>query len=106
MGDLNYFTNDTRDDMTLSDDDLNRYFNKSDEKRAADVSDTTDGSDAYVCAGWDEPNYISADHAYYPDLSSWQSDVELPSDGEDGSDERSTTTLEQYLCKLDSFDRV
>jgi hypothetical protein len=38
-------------------------------KWATDVSDTTDGSDAYVCEGWDEPNYISADHGYYPDIS-------------------------------------
>jgi hypothetical protein len=53
----------------------------SDEERATDVSDTTDGSDAYVCEGWDEPNYISADHAYYPDLSELQSDVEPPTDG-------------------------
>jgi hypothetical protein len=25
---------------------------------------------AYVCEGWDEQNYISADHGYYPD-SRW-----------------------------------
>jgi hypothetical protein len=105
MGDLNYVTDDSRDDVGYSDDDLNSYFNMSDEERATDVSDTTDGSDAYVCEGWDEPNYISADHAYYPDLSEWQSDVEPPSDGEEGLDERSTTTLEQYLCNLGSFDR-
>jgi hypothetical protein len=105
MGDPNYVTDDTRDDVGYSDDDLNSYFDKSDEERAIDVSDTTDGSDAYVCEGWDEPNYICADHAYYPDLSEWQSDVESPSDGEEGSDERSTTTLEQYLCNLGSFNR-
>jgi hypothetical protein len=105
MGDLYYVTDDTLDDVGISDDDIDSYFDKSDEERATDVSDTTDGSDAYVCKGWDEPNYISANHAYYPDLSEWQSDVEPPSDGEEGSDERSTTTLEQYLCNLDSFDR-
>jgi hypothetical protein len=81
MGDLNYVTNDTRDDVGISDNDLDSYFDKSDEERATDVSDTTDGSDAYVCEGCDEPNYISANHAYYPDLSGWQSDVEPPSDG-------------------------
>jgi hypothetical protein len=47
---------------------------------------------------------ISADHAYYPDLLEWKSDVEPPSDGEDGSDERSISTLEQYLSSLNSFD--
>jgi hypothetical protein len=93
MGDLNYATNNVRDDAAYSDDDLNNYFHISDEERATDVSNTTDGSDVYVCEGWDEPNYISADHAYYPDLSEWQSDVEPPSYGEEGSDERSTTTL-------------
>jgi hypothetical protein len=66
MGDLNYVTDDTRDDVGYYDDDLKSYFNKSDEARATDVSNTTDGSDAYVCEGWDEPNYISA---YYPNLS-------------------------------------
>jgi hypothetical protein len=69
MGDLNYITNNTRDDMSLFDNDFDSYFDKSDEERATDVSDTADGSDAYVCEGWDEPNYISANHAYYPDLS-------------------------------------
>jgi hypothetical protein len=105
MGDLNYVTDDTRDDVGNSDNDLDSYFGKSNEERATDVSDTTDGSNAYVCEGWDEPKYISADHAYYPDLSELQSDVEPPSDGEEGSDERSTTTLEQHLCNLDSFGR-
>jgi hypothetical protein len=51
MGDLNYVTNDSRDDVGYSDDDLGTYFNMSDEERATDVSDTTDGSDAYVCEG-------------------------------------------------------
>jgi hypothetical protein len=69
MGDLNYVTKDSGDDVGYSDDDLNSYFNMSDEERSTDVSDTTDGSDAYVSEGWDEPNYISADHGYYPDLS-------------------------------------
>jgi hypothetical protein len=91
MGDLNYVTGDSRDDVDCPDDDLNSYFNMSDEERDPDVSDTTDGSDAYVYEGWDEPNYIYADH--------------YPSDGEEGSDERSTTMLEQYLCNLDSLDR-
>jgi hypothetical protein len=105
MGDLNYVTDNTRDDVGNSDNDLDSYFDKSDEERETDVSDTTDGSDDYVCEGWDEPNYIPANHAYYPDLSKWQPDVEPPSDGEEGSDERSTTTLEKYLCNLDSFDQ-
>jgi hypothetical protein len=69
MGYFNYVTDDSRDDVGYSDDDLNSYFNMSNEERATDVSDTTDGSDAYVCEGWDEPNYISAYHGYYPDLS-------------------------------------
>jgi hypothetical protein len=34
---------------------------------------TDDDSDALVCEGLDEPNYISADHGYYPDISRWQS---------------------------------
>jgi hypothetical protein len=105
MGDLNYVTDDARDDVGYSDDDLNSYFNMSDEERAIDVSNTTDVSDAYVCEGWDEPNYISSNHDYYHDLSEWQSDVEPRSNGEEGLDERSTTTLEQYLCNLGSFDR-
>jgi hypothetical protein len=105
MGDLNYVTDDSRDDVGYSDDELNSYFHMSDEERATDVSDTTDGSDAYVCEVWDEPNHISADHGYYPDLLEWQSDVDPPSDGEEGSDESSTTTLEQHLCNLGSLDR-
>jgi hypothetical protein len=105
MEGLNYVTDDSRDDVGCPDDDLNSYFTMSDEERATDVSDTTDGSDAYVCEGLDEPNYISADHGYYPDISEWQSDVDPPSDGEEGSDERSTTTLEQYLCNLGPVDR-
>jgi hypothetical protein len=105
MGELNHVTDDTRDDVGISDDVLDSYFDKSDEKRATGVSDTTDGSDAYVCEGLDEPNCIAADHAYYPDQLEWHSDVEPPSDGEERSDERSTTTLEHYLCNLDSFDR-
>jgi hypothetical protein len=105
MGDLNYVTDDSRDDVGYPDVDLNSYFNMSDEDRATDVSDTKDGSDAYVCEGWDEPNYISVDHGYYPDISEWQSDVDPTSDGEKGSDESSTTTLEQYLCNLGSLDR-
>jgi hypothetical protein len=68
MGDLNYVTDDSRDDVSIFDDDLHRYFDKSDEEWATDVSNTTDGFDAYVCEGWDEPNYISVNHAYYPDL--------------------------------------
>jgi hypothetical protein len=76
MGDLSYVTGDSRDDVGYSNDELNSYFNMSDEERATDVSDTTDGSDAYVCEGWDEPNYISADHGYYPDLSEWQSEID------------------------------
>jgi hypothetical protein len=86
-------------------DDLNSYLNMSDEEKAIDVSDTTYGSDAYVCEVWDELNYISADHGYYPDLSEFQSDVDLNSNGEEGSDEPSTTTLEQYLCNLGSLKR-
>jgi hypothetical protein len=74
MCDLNYVTDDARDEMSFSDDDLDSYFNKPDEERATDVSDTTDGSDS--------------DHAYYPDLSSWQFYLGPPSDGEEGSDER------------------
>jgi hypothetical protein len=81
MGDLNYVIDDTRDILSIFHDDLDSYLDKSDEERATDVSDTTDGSDAYVCEGWDEPNYISDDHDYYPDLLDWQSDVEAPSDG-------------------------
>jgi hypothetical protein len=105
IGDLNYDTDDTRDDISLFDNDLDSYFEKSAEERATDVSDATDDSDAYVCEVLDEPNYISADHDYYPDLSEWQSDVETPSTGEDGSDERSTSTLEHYFSSLISFDR-
>jgi hypothetical protein len=105
MGDLNYVTDNTRDDISLFDDDLDSYFDKSAEERVTDVSGATDDSDAYVCEGLDEPNYISANHAYFPDVSEWQLDVEPPSDGEDGSDERSISTLEQYLSSLSSFDR-
>jgi hypothetical protein len=105
MGDPNYVTDDSRDDVGYPDDDLNSYLNMSDEERATDVSDTTDGSDAYVCEGWDETNYISADHVYNPDLLERQSDVDPPSDGEEGSNERSTTKLEQHLCNLGSLDR-
>jgi hypothetical protein len=45
IGDLNYVTNDTRDDVGISHNDLDSYFDKSDEERATDISDTTDGSD-------------------------------------------------------------
>jgi hypothetical protein len=31
-----------------------------------------DDSDALVCEGWNEQNYISADRGYYPDLSRYQ----------------------------------
>jgi hypothetical protein len=40
------------------------------------------GLDAYVCEGWDEPNYISADHDHYPDNSCYECDS-------DNSDEES-----------------
>jgi hypothetical protein len=90
MGIFNNITDNTRDDVGNSDDDLDSYFGKSDEERATDVSDTTDGSDTYVCGGWDEPNYISSDHAYNRDLSECQLDVEPPSEWEEGSDERYT----------------
>jgi hypothetical protein len=48
MGDLNYVTDDTRYDVGNSDDELDSHFSRSDEERASDVSDITDGSDAYV----------------------------------------------------------
>jgi hypothetical protein len=105
MGDLNYVTNDTHDDISLFDDDLDSYFEKSAEERATDVSGATDDSDAYICEDLDEPNYISADHAYFTDLLEWHADVEPPSDGEEGSDEPSISTMEQYLSNLNSFDR-
>jgi hypothetical protein len=81
MSDLNYVTDDTRDDLILSDDDLDKseeerapyvddaYLCYSSDTYACDASDGTDDSNAYVCEGLDEPNYISADHCYYPDLS-------------------------------------
>jgi hypothetical protein len=47
----------------------------------------TDNSDAYVCEGWDETNYISADHGYYPDVLRWQPDPENASDEEQAMDE-------------------
>jgi hypothetical protein len=99
MSNLNYVTDDSRDGMSLSDDGLNSYFDKSEEERV------TEDSDASVCEGLDEPNYISADHAYYPDLLSWQSDLEASLDGEKGLDERSILSMEQYLCNLNSLDR-
>jgi hypothetical protein len=91
MSVLNYVTDDTRDALSLSDDGpedrfedsvdsdsdardqewLDNYFDRLEVERG------TDDSDAYVCEGWDEPNYISADHAFYPDLSSWQTDPEV-----------------------------
>jgi hypothetical protein len=104
MSNLNYVTNDTRYDMTLSDDGLDSYFGKSEEERETDDSGATNDSDAYVYEGLDEPNYISADHGYYPDLSSWRLDLEASSDGKMGSDERSISTLQQYLSNLSSFD--
>jgi hypothetical protein len=54
IDDLNYVTDNTRDDMSLFSDDLDSSFDKSEEERA------TDDSDAYVCESLDEPNYISA----------------------------------------------
>jgi hypothetical protein len=99
MSNLNYVIDDNRDDTILFDDDIDNYFDKSEEERA------TDDFDAYVYEGLDGPNYISAYHAYYPDLSSWQSDLEASSDGEEASDERSISTLEHYFCNLSSFDR-
>jgi hypothetical protein len=105
MCDLHYVTDYAQDDMSLCDDDIDSYFSKSDEERATDTSTTTHSSDAYVCEGWDEPNYISAGNGYYPDLSECQSDVDTSSDREGESDEQSTTTLCQYLDSLRPCDR-
>jgi hypothetical protein len=33
---------------------------------------TDDYSDALICEGLDEPNYISADHCYYPDNNCYE----------------------------------
>jgi hypothetical protein len=51
MGDLNYVTDNIRDDVSIFDNDLDSYFDTSDEERVIDVSNTTDGSYAYVCEG-------------------------------------------------------
>jgi hypothetical protein len=58
IGDLNYVTDNTRDDISLFEDDLDSYFDKSAEERATDVSGATDDSNAYVCEDLNEPNYI------------------------------------------------
>jgi hypothetical protein len=88
MSDTHYVKNDGRDDLSVSDDEqedshedqqgvkfrpmwaiwYDQYFGK-----LAGASDD-DNSDALVCEGWDEPNYISADHGYYPDLFCYQCD--------------------------------
>jgi hypothetical protein len=81
MGNSNYLTSNSQDDMSLFDDDLDSYIEKSAKERATDVSGTTDNSNAYVCESLDEPSYISANHAYYPGLPDWQLDVEAPSWG-------------------------
>jgi hypothetical protein len=39
-----------------------------------DGESTVDDSDALICEGLDEPNYISADHCYYPDNSHYELD--------------------------------
>jgi hypothetical protein len=65
MSDANYVTDSSKDDFSLADIDPDSSF-------GTDTSNDTDASDAYVCEGKDEPNYISADHCYYPDISRWQ----------------------------------
>lgn len=91
MGDLNYVMDDTRDDSSLSDGDLEGSLEDKRECQPGDnepeydsdalseydfapsSNDDSDAlSDAIVCAKWDEPNYISADHVYYSDISRWQ----------------------------------
>jgi hypothetical protein len=56
------------DDDTRDQEWLDQYFDKLEAEKG------TDDSDAYVCEDWDQPNYISVDHAYYPDLSRWRTD--------------------------------
>jgi hypothetical protein len=68
MSDANYVTDSSKDDSSLADIDLDSSFGDG----GSDTSHDTDASDALVCEGMDEPNYISADHCYYPDISRWQ----------------------------------
>jgi hypothetical protein len=88
MKDTHYIADDAPDDLIVSDDELedsreeqqdvkvrppwsrwyNQYFGL-----LEGASDDHD-SDAIVCAGWDEPKNISADHDYYPDVSQYQCD--------------------------------
>jgi hypothetical protein len=68
MSDTNYVTDSSKDDSSLADIDPDSSFGDD----GSDTSHDTDASDALVCEGKDEPNYISADHCYYPDISRWQ----------------------------------
>jgi hypothetical protein len=84
MSDTPYITDDSRDDPQESEGDsdnsredlqetddekrdlewLDRYFDKIEEERG------DNDSDSYACECWDEPNFNSADHGYYLDFSS------------------------------------
>jgi hypothetical protein len=68
MSDINYVTDSSNEDSSLEGIDLDSSFGDD----GSDTSHDTDASDALVCEGMDEPNYISADHCYYPDISRWQ----------------------------------
>jgi hypothetical protein len=52
---------------------------------------TDDDSDALVCEGLDEPNYISADHCYYPDNSRYELD---------SSDDDVSVCIDDPCCPL------
>jgi hypothetical protein len=68
MSDANYVTDSSKEYSSLDDMDLDSSFGDD----GTETSHDTDASDAYVCEGKDEPNYISADHCYYPDISRWK----------------------------------
>jgi hypothetical protein len=96
MSDINYVTDSSKEDSSVS------TFYRQDDSSLTDSSSDgssmdTDASDAYVCEGMDEPNYISADHCYYPDISRWKvrwheypeldDEEREPEDDSDDSDE-------------------
>jgi hypothetical protein len=116
MSDTSYVTDDARDDLEESKDDTevgsedccedhqdskgrpllavwyDQYFG-----RVEGASD--DGNlDALVGEGFDEPNYIYANHGYYPSISRYQLDSERSD--EESSDEDSCCTVSKESLRV------
>jgi hypothetical protein len=95
MSDTNYVTDSSKEDSSVS------TFYRQDDSSLTDSgpdgsSMDTDASDAYVCEGKDEPNYISADHCYYPDISRWKYQWQPDAESDDEKREPLVPSKDQW----------